>query len=118
VAVIICFLFIGLANRMRKGHEPQGKMWNLLESMLLFIRDQVARPAIGHHDADRFLPVLWTLFFFVLGCNLLGMVPWAGSATGALGTTLTLACITFGVVVGAGSAKMGPVGFWIGQVPH
>src|SRR5262245_32428594 len=51
VAIIICFLFIGLANHMRKGNEPKGKLWNLLESMLVFIRDQVARPAIGEHDA-------------------------------------------------------------------
>ena len=118
VAVLAIVIFTRLANRMSKGGAPKGRSWNFLEAMLLFIRDQVARPAIGHHDADKFLPFLWTMFFFVLGCNLLGMVPWAGSATGALGTTLTLACITFGVVVGAGTAKMGPIGFWIGQVPH
>ena len=46
------------------------------------MRDNVARPAIGGHDADRFLPLLWTMFFFILGCNLMGMVPWAGSPTG------------------------------------
>ena len=55
--------------------------------MVLFIRDQVARPAIGRHDADRFLPFLWTLFFFILFLNLIGLVPWGGSPTGALGVT-------------------------------
>lgn len=117
-AVVIIVLFSRMANRMAREERPRGRMWNLLETMLLFIRDQIARPAIGHHDADKFLPFLWTMFFFVLGCNLLGMVPWAGSATGALATTLTLAGITFAVVVGAGTAKLGPVGFWVGQVPH
>jgi F-type H+-transporting ATPase subunit a len=90
----------------------------LFEIMLLFIRDEVARPAIGKHDADKFLPFLWTIFFFILTCNLLGMVPWGGSPTGALATTGALAMCTFAVVVGGGMAKMGPVGFWKSQVPH
>ena len=85
--------------------------------MLLFIRDEVARPAIGAHDADRFLPYLWTIFFFVLTCNLLGMIPWLGSPTGALGVTGTLALMTFAAVVGAGSQKLGAAGFWKAQVP-
>jgi F-type H+-transporting ATPase subunit a len=86
--------------------------------MLLFIRDEVARPAIGKHDADKFLPYLWTMFFFILTCNLLGMVPWAGSPTGALATTGALAICTFATVVGGGMMKLGPVGFWKAQVPH
>ena len=117
-AVICCIVFIYLANRMRSDVRPRGRMWNLLESMLLFIRDDVARPAIGKHDADRFLPLLWSLFFFVLGCNLLGMVPWLGSPTGALATTGALALVTFAVVIGSGSKQLGVVGFWKAQVPH
>jgi F-type H+-transporting ATPase subunit a len=117
-ALIIAVLFIRLAGRISGGTAPRGRLTNMLESMLLFIRDEVARPAIGKHDADRFLPLLWTLFFFVLGCNLLGLVPWLGSATGALATTGALALVTFLVVVGSGMAKMGVVGFWTGQVPH
>lgn len=118
VAVVIAVTFIILAVRMRGGGMPKGRMWNLLESMLVFIRDQVARPAIGKHDADRFLPFLWTLFFFILGCNLFGMLPWAGSPTGAIATTAALAATTFLVVVGSGMVKMGPVGFFKGLVPH
>ncbi len=118
VAVVVMLLFIALANRMRKTDRPKGRLWNMLEAMLVFIRDQVARPAIGKHDADRFLPFLWTVFFFVLMCNLLGMIPWLGSPTGALATTGAMALITFISVIGAGMTKMGPVGFWTGQVPH
>ncbi len=117
-AIILVVLFVPLANKIRSGGRPMGRLWNLLEAMLLFIRDEVARPAIGKHDADKFLPFLWTVFFFVLICNLLGMVPWAGSPTGAFATPGALALMTFSVVVGAGMAKMGPVGFWTGQVPH
>jgi F-type H+-transporting ATPase subunit a len=104
--------------RISNGNAPRGKLWNMLEAILLFFRDDVARPAIGKHDADRFLPFIWTVFFFVLGCNLLGLVPWAGSATGALATTAAMACVTFLVVLGSGMAKLGVVGFWQAQVPH
>jgi F-type H+-transporting ATPase subunit a len=118
VALLVAVVFIRLANKMAHGDRPKGRLWNLLEAMVLYIRDDVARPAIGDHDADRFLPLLWTMFFFVLGCNLLGLVPWAGSATGSLATTGALAMITFATVVGAGMAKMGVVGFFKSQVPH
>ncbi len=117
-AVIICGLFIWVAQRMHGGQRPRGRLWNMLEAMLLFLRDQVARPCIGRHDADRFVPLLWTLFFFVLGCNLLGMVPWLGSPTGALAVTGALALVTFVTVLVAGMARLGPWGFWKAQVPH
>ncbi|MCA9148096.1 MAG: F0F1 ATP synthase subunit A [Planctomycetales bacterium] len=117
-ALLVLMIAIPLANKVAGGRVPRGRLWNALESILLFLRDEVARPAIGHHDADKFLPFLWTIFFFVLACNLLGMVPWLGSPTGAIGATGALAFMTFAVVVGAGSKKMGPVGFWKAQVPH
>jgi F-type H+-transporting ATPase subunit a len=117
-AVLVILIMIPLANKIAGGRPARGRLWNAFESILLFLRDEVARPAIGHHDADRFLPFLWTIFFFVLTCNLLGMVPWLGSPTGALGATGTLALMTFACVVGAGSKKLGPVGFWKAQVPH
>jgi F-type H+-transporting ATPase subunit a len=84
----------------------------------VYIRDEVAHPAIGHHEADRFLPFLWTMFFFVLSCNLFGLLPWAGSPTAALGTTGALAIIAFCVTLGAGMIRLGPIGFWRAQVPH
>ena len=117
-AVILIGIFVALARMMVSGDRPRGRFWNLFETILLFIRDEIARPAIGRHDADKFLPFLWTMFFFVLTCNLLGMVPWAGSPTGSLATTGVLALATFSVVLGAGMSKMGVVGFWVGQVPH
>jgi F-type H+-transporting ATPase subunit a len=111
-------IFVPLAQRVKAGGAPRGRFWNLFEAMVVFIRDQIARPTIGSHDADRFAPFLMTLFFFVLICNLLGLVPWAGSPTGALATTGTLAFITMVTVIVAGSMKLGPIGFWKAQVPH
>ena len=117
-AALVAFVFIGLAKRIKGGTPPHGRFWNLVEVILLYIRDEVARPAIGKHDARQFMPFVWTLFFFVLTCNLLGMVPWLGSPTGALATTGTMALITFAVVTGAGMKKLGIAGFWKAQVPH
>jgi F-type H+-transporting ATPase subunit a len=118
IAIVLCIFFVGLARRLKGGVSVKGRWWNLLEVFLLFIRDEVARPCIGKHDGDKFVPFLWTIFLFVLGCNLMGMIPWMGSPTGALATTGALALVTFLVVVGAGSAKLGFVGFWKAQVPH
>ncbi|MFM8707906.1 MAG: F0F1 ATP synthase subunit A [Planctomycetia bacterium] len=70
-----------------------------------------------HHDGDRFVPLLLTLFFFVLGCNLLGMVPWAGSPTASFSVTLALAGVTFATVLVAGMLKFGFLGFFGNQVP-
>ena len=117
-AVILLAIFIPIAQKIKTGKPPKGRWWNFIESMLLFMRDEVARPAIGGKEADRFMPFIWTMFFFVLVCNLLGMVPWAGSPTGAWGVTSVLAIMTFGVVTISGMKKFGVVGFWVGLVPH
>jgi F-type H+-transporting ATPase subunit a len=160
LASILCLLFTRLAAALRTGAAPKGRFANLFEAMILFVRDQIARPAIdshdhhdhhdshdhhddhahddhavaghahGHsaaavavhavrerHDGDRFVPLLLTLFFFVLGCNLLGMVPWAGSPTASFSVTLALAGVTFATVVVAGMLKFGFLGFFGNQVP-
>jgi F-type H+-transporting ATPase subunit a len=118
VALLLCAFFIGLAATIRGGRLPRSRFGNILEATLLYFRDKVARPCIGGHDADKFVPFLWTLFFFVLGCNLFGMLPWMGAPTGTMATTAALALVTFLVVIGAGMKKLGPVGFWKALVPH
>jgi F-type H+-transporting ATPase subunit a len=117
-ALILCAFFIGLARALKGGAIARGRLRNALEAMLLYFRDNVARPCIGGHDADRFVPFLWTIFFFILMCNLFGLVPWLGSPTASLATTGALAFVTFIIVIGSGMKKLGPVGFWKAQVPH
>jgi F-type H+-transporting ATPase subunit a len=140
LAAILLAMFSRLAATLRSGAPPRGRFANLFEAMILFVRDQIARPAIdshdhhdesdaghahrhdGHaalavHDGDRFVPLLLTLFFFVLGCNLLGMVPWAGSPTASFSVTLALAGVTLLTVVVAGMRKFGFFGFFGNQVP-
>ncbi len=117
-AGLMLAIFLALARRIRTGAAPKGFFWNFFEVILIFIREEVARPAIGRHDADRYLPFLWNIFFFILFCNVLGLVPGAGSPTGALTVTAALAVMTFSVVVASGVGKLGGLGFLKSLVPH
>lgn len=72
----------------------------------------------GEHPADRYLPFIWTCFFYILFCNLLGMFPWLGSPTANINVTGPLAVTAFGMVILSGSQAMGPLGFWKGLVPE
>jgi len=117
-AILIAAVFIPLANRVKSGGPPKGRLWNLLEVMAVFVREQVARTAIGSKDSDRFAPFLMTMFFFILTCNLMGLVPWAGSPTAALGVTGALAFLCYITMVAAGMKQLGGIHYWTAQVPH
>ena len=119
VAILMIGVFVPLARRIATGQCPQGRFWNFFEAILIFLRDDVARRVIGSkEEADRYLPFIWTLFFFILFCNLIGLVPWGGSPTAALGCTAALALMTFVTVIGTGIRQHGVIGFWTGLVPH
>ena len=118
IAVFLIVAFAWLAGRVKSGEAPTGKSWNMLEAMVKFVRDDMARPAIGKSEGDKYVPMLCTLFFFILGCNLMGMIPWLGSPTAAWAVTIVLALFVFGTVVYAGMSKMGFVGFFKNLVPH
>jgi F-type H+-transporting ATPase subunit a len=117
-AVLIAAIMIPLARHVARQRVTHGKFMNIFESLILFIRDGIARPAIGGHGADAFLPFLWTMFFFILFNNLLGLIPGGASPTGNINVTAVLALLTLGAVIVAGSRQLGPVGFWVGLVPH
>ena len=117
-AALVVVVVIPLARHVARQHVTRGGFFNAFEAMLLFIRDSVARPAIGGHGADAYLPYLWTVFFFVLFNNMLGLIPGMASATGNINVTATLAIMTFATVVLAGMKEMGVAGFWLGIVPH
>ena len=119
VALIMCALFIGLARRVSKSPTvaTTGRLGNALEAILAFMRDGVARPTIGAKEGDAYVPLLWSVFFFILLCNLFGMIPGLGAPTSAFGCTLAMAGVILMTGIVMGSKKMGVVGFWLNQIP-
>ena len=117
-AGLIILIYVPVARWARTGAPPRGFLWNTFESILTFIRDQVAKPCIGEHDADKYVPFLWTLFLFILFCNLLGMLPFMGSPTASISVTGALAVCAFVAIHGSAVAKMGPLHYLKSYVPH
>jgi F-type H+-transporting ATPase subunit a len=106
-AVLIILIYVPLCRRARNGELPRGGWWNAFESLLTFVRNEVARPNMGEHEADKYVPYLWTLFLFILFCNLLGMFPFSGSPTASIWVTGALALISFLMLHGAAIVKLG-----------
>ncbi|HUM11458.1 MAG TPA: F0F1 ATP synthase subunit A [Myxococcaceae bacterium] len=94
-SAIVVLLFAFGANRNPKQPVPHGPRQNLLEMLVVFVRNEIAIPNIGKAEGPRYTPYLLSVFFFILTLNLLGLVPWASTATGNLGVTLALALCTF-----------------------
>lgn len=70
------------------------------------------------HPADKYLPFVWSIFFYILFCNLLGAIPFLGSPTANINVTGMLAVVTFLHTVYYGSMQTGFDGFVKGLVPH
>ena len=117
-AIIVGTLVLWVANKIRTGEPPRGKLWNLVESLLFFVRDKIARPGVGAHDGDKYLPFLSTLFLFIFLCNLFGMLPFLPSPTAHIYVTGALALIVFGVVHVSGIRENGVGGYLKTFVPH
>ncbi|QDV26880.1 F0F1 ATP synthase subunit A [Aureliella helgolandensis] len=111
VAVLILVVFKWLAGKIQNGDAPKGKVWNLLESFLAFIKTDIVEKGIDPHDSPKFMPLFWTMFMFILGCNLMGMLPWVGSPTAALAVTAVLALFVFLVGSTLGIRHFGLVGY-------
>ncbi len=96
---------------------PRG-VTNLLESMVLFVRDQIVYANLGEENGRRMAPLLLTQFFFILTLNLMGMLPVFVTATGNINVTAALALVTLGTMIGGGIQANGAVGFFRGFLPH
>jgi F-type H+-transporting ATPase subunit a len=114
IASILILLVLWLANR-RPSLAPKG-LQNLVEMIVVFVRDELARRNIGPHG-DRFVPYLLSTFVFILTCNLLGLVPYAAAATGNIGVTAGLAGMAFLTTQFAGIREYGLVGHFRNLVP-
>ncbi len=118
--LILFFLFRGAAKKYKTNPEkaPSG-LQGMLETMVVFIRDEVAIPFIGKEKYMKFFPFLLSLFFFILGLNLFGQIPLLGSvnATGNLTITAVLAIIVLILVSVNGNLDYWKHIFWMPGVP-
>jgi F-type H+-transporting ATPase subunit a len=98
---ILVWLMISVAKSYSKGigvtSAPKGKQ-NLVEVMVAFVRDEVAKPNLGH-KANKYLPYLLTVFFFILINNIIGLIPGTANVTGNIAFTIVLGVISFVVIM-------------------
>ena len=88
---IASLLLIGmLLKSFRRPREVPSGLANFFEVIVVFLRDEVVLPIMGE-DGRKYLPFLLTIFFFILFCNLIGLVPYSATATGNVNVTLALA---------------------------
>jgi len=114
------FLIVLLGWSLRKSRISRGApsgVTNAIESLAVFVRDEIAIPNMGSRYGLLFTPFLLTLFFFILTCNLLGLVPGAYTATSNLNVTAALALLTLGMIIVSGMVVQGPVGYLKHMVP-
>ncbi len=129
VSTVLLLIIIPLAFR-KKRLAPKG-FQNLIESICVFLREEVARPCFGE-NTDRFISFIWTIFFFILTLNLLGLIPsekivylitrkenvLGGAAATNIWVTGALACITFILTHVAGILKQGFFKYLKNFIPH
>ncbi len=112
---LLLVIFLSVAKRYREKYDeaPKG-LQGWIEPVLLFVRDDIAKPSIGNEKYEKYLPYLLTIFFFILINNILGLVPiFPGGAnlTGNITVTLVLALFTFVITSLSGSRN-----YWVHMV--
>jgi F-type H+-transporting ATPase subunit a len=122
IAAGILLIVVGLGAR-KRALIPKGG-YNLLEMIVMFIRDEISVKNIGHH-ADLYTSYLCSAFFFILFMNLTGLLPipavggfpGISTATGNISVTVVLALFTFVLTQIAGMRAQGALGYWKHLVP-
>jgi F-type H+-transporting ATPase subunit a len=116
VGLIIFLLFSGLAKQYKKKSIPTGS-GRFLEPLVLYVRDEIARPNIGEEKHKKYMPYLLTVFFFIWISNLLGLTPLGFNITGQIAVTVCLALFTFFIVQFSGNKDYWKHIFWMPDVP-
>ena len=121
IAIFTIVLFT-VMNLRTTEVPPKKGIFGLLEFGMVWLRDEVVYPWLGPERGRRYLGFFWTMFFFILFCNIVGLLPfpfnpWERTATGNLAVTGALAAITFIVTQVAGMRQHGYLKYWIDLVP-
>jgi F-type H+-transporting ATPase subunit a len=121
VAVLLTLVTILVAKRVvasvKADQAPKGRLANLVESLLCFVRDEIVIPIGGHHLA-HYTPLFLTYFFFILVGNLVGMIPWLFKGpTANIAVTAALGGSVFVILTLLGLYNQGPVKYFLHLVP-
>ena len=104
IALLMVLAFTSIARSYKKNPKAPKGLANLLEMLIVFVRDDIARPNIGDKKYERYMPYLLTVFFLILIGNLLGLVPIiSGTLTNDIIFTGTLALLTFLITTFSGN---------------
>lgn len=112
---LLVLFAVGVGSRSRL---IPGRLQSVLESLVVFVRDDVAIPSMGEEDGRRWTPFLLTNFFFILFCNSMGLFPFGSSATGNISVTAALAGVTLLLIHVSGMIRHGLIGHWRNFIPH
>ena len=115
VAVVMLLLFTGMARSYKKSQVPTG-VARFLEPLIIFVRDEIAIPNIGH-KYKRFMGYLLTVFFFILLLNVLGLMPFGINVTGNITMTFFLAILTYLITTFSANKDYWKHIFWMPGVP-
>jgi len=113
--LVLVFLSVAKGYKKNSGKAPKG-IQSFIEPIIVFVRDEIVKPNIGHHY-EKYMPYMLTLFFFILFGNFLGLLPGAGNLTGNIAVTLTLAVLTFIITNVKGNKAYWSHIFWTPGVP-
>jgi len=116
VSILMLIAFGRLAKQYKKQAVPTG-FGRVLEPLILYVRDEIARPNIGEKHYRRFTGFLMTVFFFIWTSNLLGLTPLGFNITGQLAVTFTLALFTYLITQFSGTKDYWKHIFWMPGVP-
>jgi len=116
IGVLLLLMFVGLAKQYKKRAIPKG-FGRVLEPLVLYVRDEIARPNIGEEKHKKFMPYLLTVFFLIWIANLLGLTPFGFNITGQIAVTVCLALFTFFIVQFNGNKDYWKHIFWMPDVP-
>jgi len=105
-------------NRQRADQKAPTGFAGAMEGMVLWVRDDIAIANIGRETGAKFVPLILSLFFFILFANLFGLLPFATTITGNLAVTGALAILSFLVIEIAGFVQLGPKGYLGTIFPH
>jgi F-type H+-transporting ATPase subunit a len=107
--------FVPVAAAARAGRR--NAVVGFVESFVVFIRDEIVIANMGEHGR-KYTPYFLSVFFFILLCNLLGLVPYGATATGNIAVTATLALVTFAMINISGVREQGFGHYVKNLVPH